>query len=510
MTELRHIDAISLQHSCSLVATSMSGQRRCGARLISGDRRGFGLSRNLHYVHVPYPPLDSQWSLRTVTCGIALQCAPCLDELADLPLQSLTLREQRALSLIAGGAALAWVLQQWPGLKTEMDRWLPGLPLHDPASGREQWLQRATELAQSDSPLNTYTLLGRLPGLEQSTDGILAALRKHYGRMPWSSKRRLSQQRHTLPAGGDGTIQNPNLPPPSRPEEDDAPLRADQRPGIPYPEWNAWTRSFMPNHVAVLERRHPQTPTQNPQATVNLRRWFEAPTHRAMKNRLDDGADLDIDQYISYYVDTRSGAACEANIFRDLQPAARDVSTAILLDASASLGVRQGQVFQLELACADALSSAMALARERHGLFVFSGQTRHRVDVICLKDFHDHHSVLPGRLGLAVGGYTRLGAPLRHLTQRLLAQPSTRRLLIIVGDGLMSDEGYEGHYAWADVEHAVDEAEQAGVFPYYIGVGPTRVDPLPDVFGKRRSTRISRVQDLPGALASVHQQLVAI
>ena len=81
------------------------------------------------------------------------------------------------------------------------------------------------------------------------------------------------------------------------------------------------------------------------------------------------------------------------------------------------------------------------------------------------------------------GGYTRLGAPLRHLTSRLLAQPSERRLLIVIGDGLMSDEGYEGRYAWADVAHAVEEANDAGVSVYYVGVGPTRVDPLPEVFG---------------------------
>ena len=228
-----------------------------------------------------------------------------------------------------------------------------------------------------------------------------------------------------------------------------------------------------------------------------------------MKNRLEDGSDLDVDRYINHYVDVLSSTASDARVFRDLLPAARDVTTALLLDGSSSLGVHQGRVFQLELACADALSQAMALARERHGLFVFSGNTRHRVDVVCLKDFTDRRTVIPGNLGLSVGGYTRLGAPLRHLTSRLLEQPSERRLLIVIGDGLMSDEGYEGHYAWADVAHAVEEAEDAGVFLYYIGVGPARVDPLPDVFGAQRSTRIRRIEELPRVLAHVHQQLVA-
>ena len=61
----------------------------------------------------------------------------------------------------------------------------------------------------------------------------------------------------------------------------------------------------------------------------------------------------------------------------------------------------------------------------------------------------------------------------------------------------------------ADVAHAVEEASDAGVSIYYIGVGPTRVDPLPDVFGARRSTRIKRVEELPRVLAQVHRELVA-
>jgi nitric oxide reductase activation protein len=91
----------------------------------------------------------------------------------------------------------------------------------------------------------------------------------------------------------------------------------------------------------------------------------------------------------------------------------------------------------------------------------------------------------------------------------LLGQASERRLLILIGDGLMSDEGYEGRYAWADVAHAVEEAEEAGIAIYYIGVGTTSVDPLPEVFGPRRSQRIRRADELPRVLSQVHRELVA-
>jgi hypothetical protein len=500
--------ALRVERTCALVASALSEGRREGVRMVSGEQRSFGTSVSRNFVNVPWPAPTADWTLRTLTCGVALQCAPSKDRIAAYPLHELTPQELKALTLVEGSVALGWMEACWPGLLPEVRRLLPNVAIERSELDGPAMLDRAQFLARSGRELHWHPLLGRLPNAGLAQQGILGTLRRIYGRLPWSANRTLSKALHTLPVGGQGGIQNPNLPPPSKPEDDDPEIRARERVGIPYPEWNAWTRQFLPDYVAVLERKHvPESKPLQPTPT-DLRRWFEERTHRVMKSRLEDGADLDIDRYIDYYVDAKTGKASEARVFRDLQPGARDVITALLLDGSSSLGVSQGRIFKLELACADALCRAMALARERHGLFAFSGNTRHRVNVVCLKDFDDKYSVVPSSLGLSVGGYTRLGAPLRHLTSRLLDQPSERRLLIVIGDGLMSDEGYEGRYAWADVAHALEEAADAGVSVYYIGVGPTRVDPLPDVFGARRSTRIRRVEELPGVLARVHRELV--
>ncbi len=370
-------------------------------------------------------------------------------------------------------------------------------------------LDRAIALARTTQPLAVDPLMGTLPSAYTEPHGLSDKLRRSFGRLPWTTTQKRTPAPHSVPVGGDGGVRNPNLPPPSRPQDNDFDATPDHRPGIPYPEWNAWTKSFMADHVAVLElarNSHHRAPGV---ASADLRRWFEEQTHRAMKSHLEDGSDLDVEQYVNHYIDLTTGEAVEPRIFRELLPASRDVTTALLLDGSSSLGVHGGRVFKLELSCADALSQAMSSARERHGIFTFTGNTRHRVEVSCLKDFEDRRFVPPGALGLTAGGYTRLGAPLRHLTSRLLAQPSERRLLIVIGDGLISDEGYEGRYAWADAAHAVEEANEAGVSMYYVGVGPTRVDPLPEVFGPRRSQRIRRIEELPRVLAHVHRELIA-
>lgn len=503
--------ALAIERSCTLVASGLSDGRRRGVRLLSGARRSFGTSEGLTVVNVPYPALASGWTPRSLTCGVALQCAPSKDRIAHHPLQELTAREIRALTIVEGGVALGWVASRWPGLLPELQRLLPALTMRSADLDGPAMLDHAIALARSGEDLRCDPLLGELPEGAPAERGVLASLRRMYGRMPWSERRRVfSPGSHSMPVGGAGGDRNPNLPPPSRPEEDEPEIRADRRVGILYPEWNLWSERFLRDHVAVLERTHSwRGGTSRHASSTNLRRWFEEHTHRVMKNRLEDGSDLDVDQYIEHFVDEATGAASDARVFRDLVPGSRDAATALLLDASSSLGMHQGRIFQLELACADALCRAMTLARERHGLFAFSGNTRHRVDVTCLKDFDDTHAVVPSDLGLVPGGYTRLGAPLRHMTTRLLGQPAERRLLIAIGDGMISDDGYEGRYAWADTAHAVEEAGDAGVAVHYIGVGHARVDPLPDVFGPRRSTRIKRVEELPRVLARVHRDLVA-
>lgn len=509
MTSGAPVAAGARQRTDALLASVLSDGRCSGARLVTGAHRAFGVNATRTVVHVPFPDLAPDWTRRTVTCGIALQCAPSKGRLASYRVGSLSPRERLALALVESRVALAWIASEWAGLLPEYERVLGPFEVGDPDLEASAMVEEAVRLARTRAPLTVHPLLGRLATLPPTRRGLAASLHRRYGRMPWSSRRSDRQRIYSVPVGGEGGQQNPNLPPPSRPEDDDPEIRSDERVGIPYPEWNAWTRAFLADHVAVLERPLASGATAPVRVSPAVRRWFEEHTHRTMRTGLLDGADLDVTRYVDHHIDAATGEVAEARVFRDLVPGARDVTTALLLDASSSLGVHHGTVFEFELACADALSHAMTLTGERHGVFAFTGNTRHRVDVRCLKDFDQRRLVAPSRLGLATGGYTRLGAPVRHLTSRLLDQPSERRLLLVIGDGLMCDEGYEGRYAWADVAHAVEEAEAAGVAVYYVGVGATRVDPLPEVFGPRRSQRIRRMEELPRVLAHVHRELVA-
>ncbi|MEU1545923.1 MorD protein [Nocardia sp. NPDC005745] len=501
--------AAELEHSCAVVAVAVSDDRRDGVRIVTGDSRSFGLDATRRFVHVPFPSLRADWTLRSVTCGVALQCSPSKERIAESGLRELSPRERRSLSMVEGGVAADWIGERLPGLLPEIHRAIPELSILD--SGLEGWemLERARQWARDHPRVAAHPLLGVLPLGAPGGNAVTAAVRRMYGRMPWTTPRTDAYRAMSVPVGGEGGVRNPNEPPPSRPENEDIAIDPDHRVGIPYPEWNMWTQSYLRDHVAVLERA--LAPPRHAAAAVSpeIRRWFEHRTHRGMRGGLEDGSDLDIDRYTSYHVDTLTGPASAARVFRDLAPHSRDVVTAVLLDGSSSLSAHGGRVFRLELACADALSRAMSATRQAHAIFVFTGNTRHRVEVLCLKNFDERGHIDPSAAGLGTGGYTRLGAPLRHLTARLLGQRAERRQLLVLGDGLISDEGYEGRYAWADAAQAVQEATEAGVSVYYLGVGPVRVDPLPTVFGEPRSRRLRRIEDLPRALAEVHRELVS-
>src|ERR1700754_746991 len=147
MTELSDAPAMALERSCAVAAVALSDQRRDGVRLVTGDRRTFGLNATLKYVHVPYPAVTGDWTRRTVTCGVALQCSPSKERVTEYRLNELSARELRALTLVEGGVALGWVAARWPGLFPEMRRVLPELPAEAGDMDGRDMLNRALALA---------------------------------------------------------------------------------------------------------------------------------------------------------------------------------------------------------------------------------------------------------------------------------------------------------------------------------------------------------------------------
>src|ERR1700730_11985743 len=106
MIELSDTRAMAIERSCALTAVALSARRREGVRLVTGARREFSLSPQLDFVHVPYPSIERDWTRRTLTCGVALQCSPSKERLATFQLNELPARDLSAITLVASTVAL--------------------------------------------------------------------------------------------------------------------------------------------------------------------------------------------------------------------------------------------------------------------------------------------------------------------------------------------------------------------------------------------------------------------
>ncbi len=492
------------------LAPALSQGRRLTGRLVTGNQRAYFTSRNCEVVYVPFPILGAEQSLRSVSCGLALQSSPTKEALTALPLHELRVPELAALSIVEGEVAMAWAIQHWPGLEADLRKLLPGLsPRVVDDIDPKELIEEALHLGKRQKAIEVPEILGRLPIDDRAKRSLVSRWRAG-SRMPYSiRKSQPVKVLFAIPVGGSGGVRSKNIqPPPS--DQDEPEVRIERKVGIPYDEWDVHRQCYRKNYVSVVESRVASDTGPLAPPSPEILRYFRLSPTRTWHKRLEDGTDLDIDAFVDQHCANAAGEDTNGNVYMQLDKDERDVATAILLDGSSSLGTDGGAHLMLELACADALATALAHARERHAVFVFTGNTRHHVHIKVLKDFEEPKAMLPGRTGITTAGYTRLGAPIRHLTRRLLDVPAERRILLSIGDGLPSDLGYEGHYAYGDVAKAVEEADNAGVLVYHIGVGRVLMDPLKETFGERRSQRVSSIRDLPKILIQVHAGLCAL
>jgi nitric oxide reductase activation protein len=120
-------------------------------------------------------------------------------------------------------------------------------------------------------------------------------------------------------------------------------------------------------------------------------------------------------------------------------------------------------------------------------LYAFHSQGRSGVRLVPLKRFDDdlEAPVMRRLRGLAPGGYSRLGAAIRHGAAVLKkGGGASRRLLVVLSDGLAYDHGYEPVYGAADARRALAEARREGTGCVCLSVGAsTDAEALRRVFG---------------------------
>jgi nitric oxide reductase NorD protein len=281
----------------------------------------------------------------------------------------------------------------------------------------------------------------------------------------------------------------------------------DEREGMTYPEWDVHRRCYRPNWCTVQEvepRPKAEDTTMGLSEAYGLRR----PLARLgigldRCHRQAQGDDIDIDAAVEARVEVLAGSVPDEAVYLDSLRIKRDLAVLILLDTSGSVaepGAAGHTVHEQQRAAAAALAVALRDLGDRVALYAFQSQGRSAVQLMPVKRFDDDVDTLTMRRLRAItpGAYSRLGAAIRHGAAVLEREGGTsRRLLLVLSDGLAYDHGYERAYGAADSRRALAEARHRGTGCLCLTIGAgTNDDDLRRVFGSAAHATVLRLEQL--------------
>jgi nitric oxide reductase NorD protein len=250
--------------------------------------------------------------------------------------------------------------------------------------------------------------------------------------------------------------------------------------GRRYPEWDHARRSYRPEWCTVGEFDPRPPEEERPLDTGDDRRLRQelarlGLTHRRYR-RQPEGDALDVTALIEYIVDVGAGVTPDDRVYETKLRTAHDLGVVVLLDATGSTAESSEgrKVFEEQRRLVARLTAALDELDDRVATYGFYSRGRDSVRFLRVKDFDGRydHAAQRRLAALEPGGFTRLGAAIRHAAHLLTTRAgTTNMLLVLVGDGLPYDDGYEGRYAQEDSRRALKEAVTRGIACACVSVG---------------------------------------
>lgn len=276
--------------------------------------------------------------------------------------------------------------------------------------------------------------------------------------------------------------------------------------GTKYPEWDVHRRRYRKDWCTVREVE--PRPKESASLFVADGHGLRRPLARLGMGldrcrRRVQGDDIDIDAAVEARVEMMAASAPDEKVYVESLRRRRDLAVLLLLDISGSAaepGAADQTVHEQQRAAAAALTVALHDLGDRVALYAYHSQGRSAVQLMPVKRFDDDLDTLVMRRlrGLAPVAYSRLGAAIRHGAAVLENRGATsRRLLVVLSDGLAYDHGYEPAYGAADARRALAEARRRGTGCLCLSIGAsTDAETLRRVFGSAAHATIPRADQL--------------
>jgi Mg-chelatase subunit ChlD len=286
--------------------------------------------------------------------------------------------------------------------------------------------------------------------------------------------------------------------------------------GRRYPEWDCHHDRYRPDRCSVYEYDPPR-----PSGPLDLDAGCDAGLLRELARlglaherhrRQADGETLDVTALIEHVVDRATGSPSDERVYELRRRTAHDLGVVVLLDVSSSTRDAEdgARVFDEQRRIVARLISVLDRLGDRVAGYAFQSFGAANVRFLRIKDFDDRFDLGAQRrlATLEPGGFTRLGAAVRHGTHLLADRSGTRNtLLIVVGDGLPYDDGYEHRYAQEDSRRAISEAVERGIGCACLSVRTATDDAVIErVWGHVPHIKLERVGDLSRGVLPVFRR----
>jgi len=290
-----------------------------------------------------------------------------------------------------------------------------------------------------------------------------------------------------------------------------------------YDEWDGRILDYRTRWCRVVEQTAPEGTEEfiglvrsRYGGVVSLiRRYFEGirpPGLRRMR-RQADGEEVDIEAAVEALVERKAHISASEFVYIRRDRRDRDVAAAFLVDLSGSTGQQIGpggaRIIDVEKEGLVLLCEALEAIGDQYAVYGYSGQSRHDVQVLVLKDFDERYGPSVWRRIDAVQplAQNRDGAAIRHALRRLSERAAKVKLLVMLSDGRPLDDAYQEEYALEDTKAALREAKALGVHPFCITVDREARGYLERMYGDVCYLIIDRVESLPERLPRIYKAL---
>ncbi len=281
-------------------------------------------------------------------------------------------------------------------------------------------------------------------------------------------------------------------------------------------EWDHRRQGYRKRWAVLRETTAPSGSLQFAEKTLTqyrgmigqIKRQFERiRMGQTVLRRQKDGDNVDLDAAVGAFTDRAAGLYPSEKVFVRLRRNKRDIAAAFLIDLS---GSTSGWINDMERTALLILSEAMQVLQDRFAIYGFSGRTRRRCELFRIKGFDEPYGDTVKRrvANLRALEYTRLGPPIRHLTNLLSGVESRTRLLITLSDGKPDDyDGYNGDYGIEDTRQALIEAKRQGIHPFCITIDKAEHHYLSHMYGAVNYVFIDDLSKLPVKIPEIYRKL---